>query len=181
MVKCADCGLLALRHYETRKLCEAEPEWRRTGVFVCDDAKRLYSGPVLCLAKIQILPSVNDERACFAEVAKDRECGSFLPWQQGFTPKEHMEMRLSREMIESEQRWREAQAERERRWREEDVERAKADMAVKILIPICTTIFGIIGGALATWFVKDAIQRPHSPMPPTSASAASNPPNSTTP
>jgi hypothetical protein len=46
---------------------------------------------------------------------KERNCGSFTPWIQGFTPKEHKEMLDAKEMRE----WQAEQREKDRAWQEE--------------------------------------------------------------
>jgi hypothetical protein len=123
VVRCSDCGFLALRNEFTGHLAEAERKYRLTG----DKQNRLKPGlppgrlhvsatsfewpfadlPT-CFVQAYDLP---DEYHTFAvdtvlEVLRvERDCdvrGLFTPWQQGFTPKEHREMRDRQLMLERE-------------------------------------------------------------------------------
>ena len=113
MEKCIDCGLLAWRDARSGELLEVPIEWRNAGKRFHDVISG-YASRILCLAQKETFPgNFPRDSACSEAVSKNRECDSFIAWYQGFTPKEHMEMRLSKDLIESEQKWREAQAERE--------------------------------------------------------------------
>jgi len=129
MAKCVECGFLAVRNIETRSLEEVEFESRRSGDF----AGRYYYIPI-CFAMVadygeelkqlrnlpenatrqneigeEIWPKWEDLRKTV--FSKERKCESFTRWQQGFTPKEHMEMINRKEMLE----WQEKQEKRHSR------------------------------------------------------------------
>ena len=156
MVKCSECGFLALRNIETGDLDEAEEEfrthgWRReysrshpaqiTGTsFHREEELTRYVHEVLpiCFARRCDFWAVCTEAAQAATsestrsenirlvINTERKCRSFVKWQQGFIPKEH------REMID----W-----ERERRLR-------IFELIVFVFITLIAGIGGAIVGAL---------------------------------
>ena len=62
--------------------------------------------------------------------ARERDCASFTPWRQGFTPKEHLEMldRVER------QRWQEEQREKDLRWREQQRKEDKRWRVIELIV-----------------------------------------------
>jgi hypothetical protein len=102
---------------------------------------------------------------------EEQDCKPFVKWNPGFPPKEHKEMRMSEELLQHDQDWREGQAklqeewrrqdmerqserereqaERDRRWRQEDIRRTRWDIAVKVIGPIIAALVGVILG----WFL----------------------------
>ena len=103
MVKCAECGFLAVRHRETRDLREAEGSYRDTGEIPRDlnRPKHLYEEVPLCFERLRIF----DPQQCASVAGRQEElqgeigpCVGFTEWHHGFTPKEHREM-LDRERI----------------------------------------------------------------------------------
>jgi hypothetical protein len=68
--------------------------------------------------------SAGDEK--FADAAKafmqrERDCKKLTPWIPGLTPKEHIDMLATREMLDAQAARLDAQAAREREWRKEDM------------------------------------------------------------
>jgi len=59
---------------------------------------------------------------------KDRDCKKFTPRVWGLTPKEHIDMLATQEMLNAQAARAEAQAERERQWRKEDMILAAANL-----------------------------------------------------
>jgi hypothetical protein len=123
MVRCADCGFLATIELKTRRLGETEERNRKTGTGWGDGAT--FDRMPVCVAKEisfkDQLPNANDAEIA-AVLAMERECKSFTPWKQGFTPKEH------REMIENQElrAWQERQEEQRKAtqcWQEEQREK----------------------------------------------------------
>jgi hypothetical protein len=124
MVRCTDCGLLALRSAATGALCEAERSQRtysdirigpgRSEIFrripvcfalVVDFSKELKEKPDECVHPTKITPLLEQER----------ECPKFFGYMPGRSPQEHQTMV---EQIEV-QRMQDAQREKERKWQEE--------------------------------------------------------------
>jgi hypothetical protein len=96
MVKCPDCGYLAVRNYETRQPLDAEELFRERGFIPAPGRASIdliYDEFPSCFARAFDLrierggtqPS-HDKRG--EVVNKPRECPKFTPWVQGFTPKE---------------------------------------------------------------------------------------------
>ena len=134
MVKCADCGFLALRDRNDGSLAEADSEYRITGSPM---ARERYKAGPICLMQAHDLNHAVREAyeecgkgmstaTTFTEwylrgadpddllitasvIGKERCCPEFTKWLQGSTPKEHREM-LDRQ-------WR---MDRQRKWDQED-------------------------------------------------------------
>ena len=119
MVKCADCGFLAVRHLETRDLREAEGSYRDTGEIPRDlnRPKHLYEEVPLCFERLRIFdPQRCTSAAERQEVVQEEigHCVGFTEWHHGFTPKEH------RELLDREYRLRRDEELRQQVWDRED-------------------------------------------------------------
>jgi hypothetical protein len=132
MVHCSDCGFLALRNQFTGQLDEAEVLYRKTGKIQnrlrpgqrpephvgVDSFEWPYTDAPICFVQAYDLA---DEFYTLADTPLDvlraeRNCDDrklFTPWQQGFTPREHRDMRDRQWMMEREDK-RDSDA---RRWR----------------------------------------------------------------
>lgn len=145
-MKCAECGFLAARNITTRELEEAEDTFREKGIppNIIDDDGRLrpkHEQLPLCFAQRYNLRDEFKEFAgkdsadylsVFNVLNEERECEAFRKWQQGFTPKEHMEMQreerrmnFQAEREDADRKWREEQRREDLRWREEQEEKAE--------------------------------------------------------
>ena len=116
MVKCSECGFLAVRNTESHELEEADETFREKGIIPltghAEGRPRSRHEPLpLCFARCHDLQEEfknvpGEDKAVpggvHRVIIKERQCDAFTEWQQGFTPKEH------REMID--RRW-------ERKWR----------------------------------------------------------------
>ena len=122
MVKCAECGFLAVRNPGTGEPDQATDAYRETGsTQPWGDYDAEY--PPLCFVREyplqreasqfrnEIWPEPNIHwpelrsrliHSTNEVIQRERECSRFNLWQQGFTPKEHREM-LDRKW---ERRWR---------------------------------------------------------------------------
>jgi len=129
MAKCAEGGFLAVRNIETRNLEEVEFELRQSGnlsgryhyIPICfamvvdfgEELKQLRNFPENATRQNEIgeeiWPKWGDLRKTV--FSKERTCEPFTRWQQGFTPKEHIEMINRKEMLE----WQEKQEKRHSR------------------------------------------------------------------
>src|SRR5438045_1131462 len=101
MVKCAECGFLAVRMKLTRQLVEVEADvrkqWQVIEIPVGDRGygHAAYDDSPLCFArKDGFADGVGPDRAArFTEIMnRERTCDGFSPWLQGLSPKEHAEM-----------------------------------------------------------------------------------------
>ena len=125
MVKCADCGFLAFRHFETQQLVEATEKIRERGAFptTTGSYKRsmLEKVPICFAMKYDLraeLPGDKDDPNgpdIVTVVRKERTCDGLTPWERGFSPKEHRE-RLDREWLLE---WQTKREEADRNWRQE--------------------------------------------------------------
>ena len=118
MVKCAECGYLASRNYESRQLAETETQTRNEGVDVYTIDGLIYESPI-CFMQVFDLRSEFGNYALpeqiKAVIQQSRECNEFVKWKQGFTPKEHREM-MDRQWM---QKYQDERDEKDRKWREE--------------------------------------------------------------
>ncbi len=126
MVKCSECGFLAVRNVETRELEEAESVYREFGVSPLMGKMEghptdRHSTIPLCIRGYQglqheITEALASDSRVSQVVHKDRDCELYTEWLLGFSPKEHLEM-LDRKWtleFQAEQRrldrdWQEAQ------------------------------------------------------------------------
>ena len=112
MVKCSECGFLAVRTRTSRELREAEGEYRKRGlriaisehIPICFAQVRDFREEIIKEKGASNLDSVD----VIPFVSQEIYCNSFTKWKQGFTPKEH------REMLDREE-WRDWQ-EKQRKW-----------------------------------------------------------------
>ena len=125
MVKCADCGFLALRDRKTWALLPADPGYRRNAV---PSDNSLHPIPV-CFAMARDLqvdieefePGKTLTPAKILRVTQmERECSDFKKWRLGSTPKEHQEMLDRERMMDREDR----RDKKMRDWQEEQQGRA---------------------------------------------------------
>ena len=121
MVKCSECGFLASRNVQTRRLEETELEIRSEGALsIAWNTEKPFDKyePPICFMQapdFKAIPYSTDvtynrdkvSKEVYDEIQRDRECEFFTKWRQGFTPREHREM-LDR------QEWREWQAKSDR-------------------------------------------------------------------
>lgn len=138
MVKCAECGYLAVRHLETRDLREAEGDYRDTGEIPRDlnRPKHLYEEVPLCFERLRTFDPQQCTSAAARQEALQREigpCVGFTKWDHGFTPKEHREA-ADREKFRNWQAEQEAKRVRERR----------VDALILALIAGGFTILGVV-------------------------------------
>lgn len=127
MVKCVKCGFLALRRWPSRTLVEADGEYRETASLPgVSEVKEYYEFP-FCFARKECLENCGDEarmiagyrghnRVCSKDILtiikRDILCDGFTKWYQGFTPKEHMEMKDSEEW----RKWQVEESKKNRKW-----------------------------------------------------------------
>jgi hypothetical protein len=121
MVKCAECGFLAVRRRSTWRLEETEAAIRATGAMPndpLDDKKKLYQEWPACFVGAADFRKEGDDKyhptVVEGLITKDRQCSRFMSWVRGFDPKEHAQM-LNQEQIE---RLQDARIEADRRWQE---------------------------------------------------------------
>jgi hypothetical protein len=105
IVKCVDCGFVALRRTTTRKLVEIEFEIRQNGKIpdeqvVCASGKKQYEPWLYCFRQRYVLRDEQNkiagghEQMILAVISAERHCGKFKKWEQGWSPKGHIEMDL---------------------------------------------------------------------------------------
>jgi len=118
MVKCADCGFLALRDFESRELREAEREIRETGsqgdrstgvdAHGIPRFEPIYEAVALCIQGIRNFSSTPIQGATFARridpfahaIQEDFECERFFDWREGLSPKEHLEIQARDQVLD---------------------------------------------------------------------------------
>jgi hypothetical protein len=144
MSKCSECGLLAARIKDTREIQEVEQEWRETGEPPLENNHAIYEYPPFCLmsrAKFGSIPKglntsgVLGWDKLFEEFQKERECGDFTRWCQGYSPKEHQEMLEKTQLL----KWQERQETRR--------------LIIGAIIAGAFTIIGAVVGAALTYLI----------------------------
>lgn len=177
-VKCANCGFLAFRETSrSRQLREAEDGPRRGGMLPMDAKGGFYVDeyPVCFVRAInfhQLIGQSCIEENRRTELRKPRDCDQFIAWQQGFTPREHYEMRL----LDEERRWQKQKEEADRAWqlqrdagdkhwreqqeavaekRHQDNLRVVAESTRwNVRVALASAFVGVLGTLLAVWVAK---------------------------
>lgn len=126
MVRCADCGYLAVRKLATREICEAELRLRKSWDMPAHGNYSLYDAFPLCFVLAPELEKgliAGGKENVLRMIQREHNCEAFTPWMNGHTPKEHQEM--IREL--EHRKWQEKQEEKMRDWqasqRREDLAR----------------------------------------------------------
>lgn len=101
-VKCADCGLVSLRHTGTFEFLEVDRDWRRSADRHGPLGTAAETYPKCFVHEQDIRTECVDERRRRGDgpeagivleiISRDRECARYFEWRQGFSPKEHVEM-----------------------------------------------------------------------------------------
>ncbi len=167
MVKCADCGLLCVRRLDSRALEEVDSEVRRTWKLPSqpNTSYKMHDDLPLCFDRVEEfqleLALVKDSgTTCdgiIGILSKERDCPSFDAWKQGFSPKEHVELKILNDQRlwqatreDADRLWRDRQEERRelyemsrdetaRKWRDEDARRQRLHF-----------FFGVVAGGIVT-------------------------------
>jgi hypothetical protein len=121
-VRCCECGYLSLREVYNRELYSPEANYRETGETPI--ASSLSPFPVCLMRACDFRRELkvakeghhSDSVKIVDVIRRDRPCDEFTTWQQGFSPKEHLEMNILKEQ----QAAHDKQAAIERQWRKED-------------------------------------------------------------
>jgi len=153
MVKCSECGFLALRDKANGLLVEVNDDYRVSGRIpeYITGYKEYHNYPICFVMAYDLMPEV--EQAVLKQtidqsddwgkyvlevITRERDCPTkhdklgFTEYQQGFTPREHREM-LDRKWLldfqakreQEDKQWREEQRRSDLQWREEQDKKAE--------------------------------------------------------
>lgn len=107
MAKCIECGLLALRSNATRLLIEANDEFREIGK--PHDRLDAFSYP-LCSQKVieiqQLAMSLPEsvwgrDKRVLEIINEERDCAEYIPWRMGYSPREHLQLKIQESLAQS--------------------------------------------------------------------------------
>ena len=166
MVKCQDCGFLSLRVNETQALVETPEGTRQSGQLT---HRSRHAFLPECFVKAcsfrdewnRTTPEHEQDQARLRLYTTERDCKSWVKWQEGLTPREHKEMvdqQTLREWQEERRRndrdWQEAQRkgdqDRQRTQRKEDQDRQDGQRRSDRIWAIVLLIVGAVLG----WLLK---------------------------
>jgi hypothetical protein len=125
-VKCADCRFLAVRKCETREIVDAEDLLRQKGELPIVPGRNYYpyeDNPICFVRAFDLRDEIGvspNVRLRLDVVQRERDCGKFTDWQQGFSPKEHLEMLIE----EATRRREERRDELQREWQGKETDKA---------------------------------------------------------
>jgi hypothetical protein len=162
VVKCVECGFLALKQFAGSEIVEADSEFREDGANLHLRSTVNESFPICFMRsfdldsecrEIQASSSKRNEPDIVKEVIqKERHCDTFIPWHMGFSPKEHREI-LD---IQMEKEWREQRLQEDRAWREEQAKQERhwrtVQLAILVAGLVITAIITIIAAFIPVWF-----------------------------
>ena len=174
-VRCSECGFLALRRRDgSSALEEAHEQFRDNARVTHDRSGNHHDETPICFVRAAALrKECGGERADSDKVAVvihcDRQCSAFVSWEQGFSPKEHVDkmyneilLKMRRDesdvdrawrerQAEQDHAWREQQAERDREWRKEDRSLAMSNLFVAAGVGIASAVATLIAAKLLPW------------------------------
>ena len=181
MPRCADCGFLAVRDTDTREFSEVElgmlKEWEIPRSTLRPAFKRFEDVPVCFVLAARLTVGVVLE-----VIRTERKCSRFTPREHGFTPKDHREMELSRDLLRTQQEqrdhdrdWEARQEAATREWQEkqERERREREDTRDKInrYLGVAAIASGLVGVLLGSYLKSQpqpqpiVIQIPADPKP----------------
>ena len=181
-VKCSQCGFLAARHSQTRQLLDAETVLRERGKL----PSSIYDEHPICFVNMidfrgsdAIGLSPNEDK-CKEVLQSERLCEGFVPWMQGFTPKEHKEMLLTeaslriqkeqaeadreerRRREEADRRWRDDQSAKDHAWREAESRWRRHEL---IVMGGIVTLISVVAQIAAAFIERGDLLKPQEPQP----------------
>ncbi len=171
MVKCSECGLLALQNKMDRSLVEVESLFRTTGHIHATQEPNLLIMPLCFMRAANLQAEIEaidpdttlTSAKTLAILQNERECEQFFGWEQGFSPKEHREILA----LEEQKEWQEARVREDREWRivqeeitrqrqeQQSTKRLRWELLVFGLLVTAAVIFGQIAAAFisrGSWF-----------------------------
>ena len=160
MVKCSECGFLALRKWGNSQLVEAIKDYRESGQKPLPIYYRDVDSCPICFVMAydlvseveesakQRLPNESGDWSGYNKIViqKDRECPpdnksfGFTEYQQGFTPKEHREMLDRKAMLE----WQAAREREDKGFRERERISNKRYRIIELVLVVITIIVVIV-------------------------------------
>lgn len=143
MVRCKDCGYLAVRdQLDVAKVSEATRDYRTQGR-QRDSVGGNTPGTPICHIGMRTFEH-RDSPSIVAETSQEFECNGFTPWIEGRSPKAHEEMSFVEQM--------EA---RTHQWRAEDLSWRRGTFWVLFFSAILSGILsGLIAGAASGYFTS---------------------------
>jgi hypothetical protein len=171
LVKCAECGLLAVLHNQTGEYVSADKRFRETGDIPHDRGRYIHNPYPFCAANIVDFRELiggnnpdNDGSLRRKPLHEPRDCKEFTTWNPCFSPKEHKEMILSKELLQiqrerddADREWRHKESELQRKWQAEQASIAETRHQQNLAVAIVgskdnvrsNVIAGIIGAIAA--------------------------------
>ena len=114
MVRCHNCGFLAIWNSVDLELLEAPEHFRREGSLANHNKTLLTCAPKCFIRKADLERELvtdthlrhiyNLGEGIKRVIQQERSCDGFTTWHQGFHPKEHKEMLISEQMIKAQMR-----------------------------------------------------------------------------
>lgn len=185
MVKCRECGYLAVRNKITGQLVSPLREQRETG-FPPDGTLGIgIDGKPLCaVGAFDLVDGLPPGGAAGRAVvmAEERECPQFTELIPVLTPKEHLDMNalqkqdeFHRKCREDDQRWRAEQADKQRAWQERQEEAAERRHKTDLRYRTWHWIITVVAMIAAAWLGATLKQGQRDTVSPQSASAVTSP------
>jgi hypothetical protein len=144
MVKCADCGFLAVRHLDTQTLVAPVEAQRRGGKPPPSSGAwaNLDTTPICAVGAVDLGSALGGPGKAHWQklVLAERTCEWFTQWIPACSPKEHLEMNLLKEQRE----WQAQQASLAE-------ERHAQAMRVQLRSQLIAAIVGFVGALVAVW------------------------------
>lgn len=149
VVKCSECGYLAVRDREGNVI-EVVGRVRETGGFGGDKGHADF----FCIQRsdaFSLLPPRGDGHERATCIRQERDCLVYCRWMEGYSPKEHVEIMLHKVLLDHQAELDRKRDERERNWRKEDVDLAKRALKVNVWAIVAAFWGGIIAAVIGAW------------------------------
>ena len=164
-VQCGNCGYLAVRNLQTRQLMEMEDDFRKTGCHpLGKDNKLVYQHRPICFRMekqfIEEASAIDSEFSLddttFSEVFHkllndNRDCKSFTEWNQGLSPKEHLEMAISEKLLVEQRLWQANETKLAEERHRESIMIANRSVNMATAGALCGAVATLVAGTMAIW------------------------------
>jgi hypothetical protein len=149
MVRCIDCGLLALREATTGLSCEADRHQREYVEIRQDRGREVYNRIPVCIEdqvdfckELQEKPNevVHPDRI-LPLINREHGCQKFRRYIPGRSPQDHQDMNAQVEI----QRMQDTQREKERQWQQDQ---KAADRKWQLKLALFAAIFSLVASLL---------------------------------
>jgi hypothetical protein len=160
-VRCSSCGLLTIAQRRNGELVEVDKQYRDGSNWphLMVDRSMIRHEPLCLMMAFDLQKEFRDAPESmngFGQVVGEkRDCEKFVTWNQSFTPKEHHEMLLNQQLLDSQLRresadrdWRASEAAKVEARHQQDSRKAAVRFWIGFILAMIVTVSGQIVSAI---------------------------------